>query len=100
KVRTDPSLLTWSMTLSPRDLSFAWGRAYAGGFDRPKMISFSDPKEAIDALAKFVEWDERARQNNVEPFRKRLADKCRLGNARVLRAGAGLGSLRTSPSAC
>jgi hypothetical protein len=66
----------WSMTLRPQSLSFALIGASAGVAKRPKMMSFSDPKEATDALTKFVEWDERARQSNVEPFRKSLADKC------------------------
>jgi hypothetical protein len=69
-------ITTWSRTLRPQGLSFAWTRASAYRPDSPKMMSFSDAKEATDALATFVEWDERARQNNVEPFRKSLADKC------------------------
>jgi len=39
-------------------------------------MSFSDPEEAADTLAKFVEWDETARRNNAEPFRKKINDKC------------------------
>lgn len=70
------AIATWSMTLRPQGVSFGWTRASADVAYRPKMMMFSDPKEATDALAKFVEWDESARQNNVEPFRKSLADKC------------------------
>ena len=39
-------------------------------------MTFSDPDEAADTLAKFVEWDETARRNNAEPFRKKISDKC------------------------
>lgn len=76
RVNDDYAITTWSMTLRQRGLSFGWTRASAVGADRPKIMSFSGAKEATDALAKFVEWDERARQSNVEPFRKSLADKC------------------------
>jgi hypothetical protein len=76
RVNDDYAITTWSMTLRQRGLSFGWTRASAVGADRPKIMSFSDAKEATDAMAKFVEWDERARQSNVEPFRKSLADKC------------------------
>jgi hypothetical protein len=39
-------------------------------------MSFSDPEDAADVLAKFVEWDETARRNNAESFRKKINDKC------------------------
>ena len=64
--------ITWSMTLSQRDLSFIH---FIGGFT-PGIMTFSDPEEAADTLAKFVEWDETARRNNAEPFRKKINDKC------------------------
>jgi hypothetical protein len=68
------------MSLSPSGLWLARSEASAymtdSLLDHVAQMSFSDPKKATDALAKFVEWDERARQSNVEPFRKSLADKC------------------------
>ena len=60
------------MTLTLRDLSFI---RVVGGFT-PDIMTFSDPAEATDTLAKFVEWDETARRNNAEPFRKKINDKC------------------------
>ena len=63
---------TWSLTLSPRDLSFMH---VVGGFN-PHKMTFSDPEDAADILAKFVEWDETARRNNAEAFRKKIKDKC------------------------
>jgi hypothetical protein len=74
------STTTWSMSLSPRGLSF--GRSEASAHmtgplsDHVAQMSFSDPSEATAVLAKFTDWDELARQNNAEPFRKSLADKC------------------------
>jgi hypothetical protein len=76
EVHEDFAITTWSMTLRPRVLYFTRIRASGGGGDRPQTMSFSDSKEATDALTKFVEWDEKARQNNVEPFTKRLAHEC------------------------
>ena len=70
------AITTWSMTLSPRDLSFIWTKASAGVADSGKIMSFSDPEDAADALAKFVEWDETARRNNAESFGKKINDKC------------------------
>ena len=64
--------ITWSMTLSPRDLSFIH---FIGSFS-PTRLSFSNPEDAADVLAKFVEWDETARRNNAEPFRKKINDQC------------------------
>ena len=72
---TEPELMSgikWSMTLSPRDLSFI----HFIGTLTPREMRFSDPEEAADTLAKFVEWDETARRNNAEPFRKKINDKC------------------------
>jgi len=68
----------WEMDVYPRRVVFSRHWAW---YLTPKdsvnyEVSFSDPKEAADTLAKFVEWDEKARQNNVEPFRKKMTNKC------------------------
>jgi hypothetical protein len=63
---------TSSMTLTPRDLSFI---RVVGEFT-PDIMTFADPAEAADTLAKFVEWDEIAQRNNAEPFTKKINDKC------------------------
>ena len=71
EIREEPSS-TRSMTLTPRDLSFI---RIVGDFT-PDIMTFSDPAEAADVLAKFVEWDETAQRNNAEPFRKKINDNC------------------------
>jgi hypothetical protein len=64
----------WWMTLSPRDLYFH--RSTPPGGLAGGSMSFSDPNEAADVLARFVEWDETARRNNAEAFWKKINDKC------------------------
>ena len=63
---------SWSMTLTPRDLSFI----HIIRDISPRSMSFSDPADAADVLAKFGEWDETARRNNAEPFFKKINDNC------------------------
>jgi hypothetical protein len=63
----------WSMTLRQRDLSFIY---FIGGGFSPRRMSFSNPDDAADVLAKFVEWDQTARQNNAESFKKKINAKC------------------------
>ena len=71
EIREEPSY-SWSMTLTPRDISFI---RVVGDFP-PSKMTFSDPVETADVLAKFVEWDETAQRNNAEPFIKKINDNC------------------------
>lgn len=63
----------WEMDVYPRRVVFSrhWFWHVTPNDSVNYEISFSDPKEATDTLAKFVQWDGTARQNNVEPFKKK-----------------------------
>ena len=89
-------MIIWSMRLSPRDLSFNFREALVAGSG--KTMSFSDPEDAADTLAKFVEWDETARRNNAEPFRKKINDKCTFNSRTALRGLSAMGKRRTRRS--
>jgi hypothetical protein len=69
-------IFRWSMTLRLGSFAFAFYHASTEGTDPAKLMIFSDPSEATDVLAKFVEWDETAQRNNAESFRKKINGDC------------------------
>ena len=74
-----PFIFRWSMMLRPDSLAFVFYHASTEGTDPAKVMIFSDPNEAADVLAKFVEWDETAQRNNAESFRKKINDDYTFG---------------------
>jgi hypothetical protein len=72
---------TWSMTLRSRSITF-----FKVPLD-PKLLSFDNAQQAKEVFDKFSQWSDAAEKNKVEPFSKKICDRCVVESSDGARAG-------------